>query len=133
MGKKRRDQQTLEAIRFGKLVNLLLDPGHPELGCMNQSDIARVTGMEVSHINKLTNGTRKGMGTDIIRRMRDKLKIDPAFFFEDKEPTDLKLFILSEERMKRQLSNHEERLAAVEAALAIAPVQSSKPERKTKR
>lgn len=117
MGKPRLDESTREAKRLALLVDILGKVGHPEHGRLNQLQIATMTGVEVTHINKIVNNDRpRGLGADIIRKMRDGLKIDPMFFFDDKEPTDLNVYILAEKRIQKRFDSIEERLAALEAS-----------------
>lgn len=120
MGKPRLSTTTREAHRLRLLCGLLADPGHPELGRLNRARIAELTGVDISHLHKICIQDRpRGLGADIVRKMRDGLRIDPWFFFDDAEPTSLNIYVLSKERVKRSLADHESRLVALEEALAL--------------
>ena len=112
MGKPRMAESTMEVKRFRVLIKLLTTtPGHPEFGVMTETAIAKLIGMSVSYVNKFKNEDRdRGVGSSIIRQTMKGLKIDPKFFYEDDEPKDLKLYILSEKRIEKAVINHEARL-----------------------
>ena len=128
MGKPRLNESTREAKRLRLLCELLATEGHPDHGRMTRNQVATISGVDVSHINKIYNNDRpRGLGADIIRQMRDRLRIDPDFFFDGEEPTKLSVYILSEERMKRAVADHEARLVAVEEALGLARPKPARP------
>ena len=74
--------------------------------------MARRTGVESSHINKLRSYEkygRKGLGADIIRLVRDGLKVDVAYFYDDYEgERDYRLYPLSAKRDEKRVSALEE-------------------------
>ena len=62
-----------ELLRMSWLIRQLQRDG------IGQAEMERRTGIESSHLNKLLNyegARRKGLGADIIRQVRDGLKID---------------------------------------------------------
>lgn len=134
MGKPRLNESTREAKRLALLIDMLARGEHPEHGRLSQLQVERLTGVEASHLNKIFNADRpRGVGADIIRKMRDGLKIDPMFFFDDKEPTDLNVYILAEKRIAKRFETIEERLAALESMQSNAPPDRTTAPRRVKR
>jgi len=116
----RREGPTREAMRFKWLIE------HYERQGMSQSEFARLTGIEVSYINKLRNAATSGrseIGASIIRRVRDGLKIDPSFFYEDYDgPKDPTLFLLSAKRDEKRVKALED--AARQTELEFAQLKA---------
>jgi len=50
---------------------------------MSYRTIAKELGLTNSYISKICNGDRYGFGTEIIRSIKEKYKIDPRYFFDD--------------------------------------------------
>ena len=95
------NEPTREARRLALLVRLLEEQGHPDHeGPLNVYKIARIVGMDASHLHKIVTVDRpRGLGADIIRKMREGLRIDPAFFFDENEPTELGVYYLGKKRI----------------------------------
>lgn len=113
-GKKSGEPPTIEIRRFSWLVAQLEKEG------IGQAEMARRTGIESSHINKLKNfetSGRKALSADIIRRVKDGLKLDPEYFFDEYDgPCDYKVYDLTKAREKKRVGNIEstvEKLAAM--------------------
>lgn len=114
MGKPRLDQQTRQAARFAALIRELETEG------MSQSEFARRTGIETSYINKIRNGERKGVGADMIQRVRDKLRIDGRnistdYFFDDREPPSYRVYLLDEKRAEKKIGVLEQQVQTLVA------------------
>lgn len=103
---KRRVGPTREALRFKWLIEQC------EANGINQSEFARLTGIEASSVNKLRNlesSGRSEIGASIIRRVMNGLKVDPAYFFSEYDgPKDHRLFLLSAKRDENRVSALEE-------------------------
>jgi transcriptional regulator with XRE-family HTH domain len=108
-GKPRRHVPTREGQRFSWLILQLEQKG------LSQAEICRRTGIAPSHLNQLRNierGSRSGIGAEIVRKVKDGLGIDPAYFFDDYEgQKPFELYSLSAKR-------DENRVAAIEKGLA---------------
>lgn len=102
-----------ELRRFQLLVAVLRESG------INQAEMARRTGIDSTHINKLCNPEKygyTGLSTDIVRKVRDGLNISTDIFFDKElravsEQKDLlNVYSLSDEREKKWQRSVEERL-----------------------
>lgn len=114
MGKKTRYELSREGERFHWLLNQLWNGGRG----LEQKQISKATGLSRSYLNTWihikddSNAGRTGFGTEIIRRVKDGLKISPDYFFDDYEgQADHRLYLLSAKR-------DEVRMAAVETKQA---------------
>lgn len=85
-------------------------------------EFARLTGMDSTHVNKLRNyesSGRTSVGAEIVRLVKDGLKVDPLFFFEDYDDSkegvrDYRLYLLSAKRDEKRVSALEEAKVALE-------------------
>lgn len=112
MAKETQVERTREAVRFTELIRQL------EVDGISQSEMARrmeevappgLTGIDKSYINHHKNETRKGIGTAIIRLVKDAFGIDPDYFFDDYEGVkDYKLYRLDERRVEKQLRDEKD-------------------------
>jgi transcriptional regulator with XRE-family HTH domain len=107
---------TTELQRFIWLVAQLKAAG------IGQAEMARRTGIESSHINRLANAERygyTGLSADIVRKVRDGLNISPDYFLDNYETERPALQLYSLDAQRREKWNHtvEDRLAALEAQL----------------
>ena len=125
MGKQKQGHRTREAVRFTELILQLERAG------ISQSEMARLMSahahgaisVDVSYINHHRNGRRDGIGSSIIRMVRDAFNIDPDYFFDDYEGVkDHKLYYLDERRVEKQLremrAEHDRKLAELQAEIA---------------
>lgn len=128
MAKKTRYELSREGERFHWLLNQLWNGGRG----VEQKQISKATGLSRSYINTWIrikedgNAGRTGFGTEIIRRVRDGLKISPDYFFDDYEgQADHRLYLLSAKRDEVRMAAVETKqaqfaseLASIRAALA---------------
>jgi transcriptional regulator with XRE-family HTH domain len=93
-----------ELRRFQLLVRLL-----GTYAGINRAEMARRTGIDESHISKLCNTEKygyTGLSTDIVRKVRDGIKISTEFIFDPElkpvpEADLLKVYSLDEQREKK--------------------------------
>lgn len=93
---------TRELRRFQLLISRLREVG------VSQAEMARRTGIDSTHINRLANAEKygyTGLSADIVRKVRDGLKISSEYFFEklpqDADPDPLaNVYSLDAEREK---------------------------------
>lgn len=120
-GKPRRDTPTREGQRFSWLVLQLEREG------LSQAEICRRTGISTTHLNQLRNierGGRSGIGAEIVRKVKDGLHIDPAYFFDDYEgEKPFQLFLLSAKRDEKRVSALEDGLASTQRTAASQAVE----------
>lgn len=120
-GKPRRHTLTREGQRFSWLVVQLEREG------LSQAEICRRTGISTTHLNQLRNierGSRSGIGAEIVRKVKDGLQIDPAYFFDDYEgEKPFQLFLLSAKRDEKRVSALEDGLAAAQRTAASQAVE----------
>lgn len=120
-GKPRRDTPTREGQRFSWLVLQLEREG------LSQAEICRRTGISTTHLNQLRNierGGRSGIGAEIVRKVKDGLQIDPAYFFDDYEgEKPFQLFLLSAKRDEKRVSALEDGLASAQRTAASQAVE----------
>lgn len=94
---------------------------------MNQSELSRRTGIETSYINKLRNLESTGktaIGADIVRKVRDGLKVSESYFFDDYEgPKDHRLYLLTAKRDEKRVSAIEEHAEKLEARVAQQSIE----------
>lgn len=99
---------TRELIRFSWLVlQLTRDTS------LSQAEIGRLLGMDKGHLSRLVNyenANYTGLSADIVRNVRDQLKISPEYFFDDYEgeADALKVYSLDEARKKRREAEWED-------------------------
>lgn len=101
-----------ELRRFQLLIRRLRDSG------VSQAEMARRTGIDSTHINRLANAEKygyTGLSADIVRKVRDGLKISSEYFFEtlakDADPDPLaNVYSLDAEREKVWRSSVDEAL-----------------------
>lgn len=121
---KRRASPTREALRFKWLIEQCEQIG------INQSEFARLTGIETSSINKLRNlesSGRSEIGASIIRRVMDGLKVDPSYFFADYDGVkDHRLFLLSAKRDENRVATLEDKVRKQELESAQHIAQMAK-------
>lgn len=114
-GGKPRGEITIELRRFIWLVAQLRAAG------IGQAEMARRTGIESSHINRLANAETHGytgLSADIVRKVRDGLNISPDYFFdqyEDERPA-MPLYSLDQKRRENWSNQVDDRLAKLEQA-----------------
>jgi transcriptional regulator with XRE-family HTH domain len=97
-----------ELRRFQLLVRLL-----GEYGKVSRAEVARRTGILESHISRLCNPEKygyTGLSTDIVRKVRDGIKISTDFIFDPElkavpEAELLKVYSLDEQREKKWQQN----------------------------
>lgn len=124
-GKPRKDQLSREAMRFGWLVSQLERDG------ISQSEMARrmtdagrhYGTIDATYINKIKNagvkGIGKGIGADIIRMVKDGLKVDPAYFYDDYDgQKPYQLYSISAKRDEKRVTAIESELAELKKQLA---------------
>lgn len=120
-GKPRRDTPTREGQRFSWLILQLERKG------LSQAEIGRRTGISPTHLNQLRNierGGRSGIGAEIVRKVKDGLHIDPAYFFEDYEgEKPYELFLLSAKRDEKRVAALEDGLAEAQRIAAAQAVE----------
>ena len=89
--------------------------------------MCRRTGISATHLNQLRNierGSRSGIGAEIVRKVKDGLQIDPAYFFDDYEgEKPFQLFLLSAKRDEKRVSAIEEGLATAQRVAADQAVK----------
>jgi transcriptional regulator with XRE-family HTH domain len=89
---------------------------------MSQAEFARRTGLHPPYLNAIRNmetAGARGIGAEIVRRVKDGLRIDPAYFYDDYEgERDHQLYPLSAKRDEKRVSAIEEELAAVRRDVA---------------
>jgi len=74
---------TRELRRFSWLVTQLVRDTD-----LSQAQIGRLLGMDKGHLSRLVNyenASYTGLSADIVRKVRDQLKISPDYFFDDYE------------------------------------------------
>lgn len=103
------DEITRELTRFILLVSKLRESG------VSQAEMARRTGIDSTHINKLCNPKKygyTGLSTDIVRKVRDGLNLSTDLFFDETLRGDdvLNVYSLDEERQKKWQRSVEDRL-----------------------
>ena len=123
-GKPRRHTPTREGQRFSWLVLQLERKG------FSQAEICRQTGISTTHLNQLRNierGSRSGIGAEIVRKVKDGLQIDPAYFYDDYEgEKPYELFLLSAKRDEKRVSALESGLAETQRLAAQQAVELAK-------
>lgn len=125
MGKKKQLERTREAIRFQALITQL------EMDGVSQSEIARKMctaahdpeAVDTSYISLHRRGERQGIGSAIIRMVKDAFRVDPDYFFDDYEGVkDHKLYYLDDRRVEKQLrdlrAEHAMQMSALQDELA---------------
>lgn len=102
-----------ELRRFQLLIRLLRDYAN-----VNRAEVARRTGIDETHISKLCNTEKygyTGLSTDIVRKVRDGIKISTDFIFDPElkpvpEAELLKVYSLDEQREKKWQRSVDEQL-----------------------
>jgi hypothetical protein len=102
-----------ELRRFQLLVRLL-----GEYGKVSRAEMARRTGILESHISRLCNPEKygyTGLSTDIVRKVRDGIKISTDFIFDPElkevpEADLLRVYSLDEQREKKWQRSVDEQL-----------------------
>src|ERR1700759_462489 len=123
-GKPRRDTPTREALRFHWAILYF----EQKLG-VSGSELARRTGIHQTHINAFRNiqsSGRTGIGAEIVRKMKDGVGLDPAYFFDDYEgQCPAELYLLDRKRdearaaeLAKQLSQLSSKMTTMEQELA---------------
>ena len=112
-----------ELLRMSWLIRQLQRDG------IGQAEMERRTGIESSHLNKLLNyegARRKGLGADIIRQVRDGLKIDLGYFFDDYDgERNYKVYPLSAKRDEKRVSDIESDVAELKRGRAADAVRDA--------
>lgn len=116
-GAKSSREITVELRRFIWLVSQLKAAG------IGQAEMARRTGIESSHINRLANAETHGytgLSADIVRKVRDGLSISTDYFFDmyEGERPALPLYSLDQKRRENWNNTVEDRLAKLERSQA---------------
>ena len=108
---------TRELRRFAWLVTQLTrDYG------LSQAEISRRTGIDQSYLNKLANYEKYGyvrLSADIVRSVRDGIKVSPDYFYDDYdgEVAALPVYSLDAARKKAREREVDDRLGALEQQL----------------
>jgi transcriptional regulator with XRE-family HTH domain len=109
---KRREGVTRETQRMCWLLEQLAAMG------VGQAEVARRTGIDSTYLNKLRRleiSGRSSIGADIVRRVKDGLRIDPSYFYDDYEgQKDHRLYLLSAKRDEKRVSGLENGQASLE-------------------
>jgi transcriptional regulator with XRE-family HTH domain len=108
------EEVTRELIRFSLLVTQLVRDTD-----LSQAQIGRLLGMDKGHLSKLVNyetAGYTGLSADIVRKVRDQLKISPEYFFDDYEgeAEALKVYSLDAARKKARDAVVDDRLHTIE-------------------
>jgi transcriptional regulator with XRE-family HTH domain len=118
-GKPTRHTPTREGLRFSWLLKQLYAKGY------KQAQLVRITGLSQSHISQLQrlgdgeSAGRTGIGAEIVRKVKDSLQIDPAYFFDDYEgEKPHELFLLSAKRDEKRVSAIETAISKIETMSA---------------
>lgn len=119
---------TTELRRFIWLVAHLKD-SHG----IGQAEMARRTGIDSSHINRLANAETHGytgLSADIVRKVRDGLNISTDYFFDQYEGQRPAIPLYSLDQKRREAWNNtvEDRLAALEQSQAQAAARTAQLE-----
>lgn len=123
-GKPRRDTPTREAVRFHWAILYF----EQKLG-VSGSELARRTGIHQTHINAFRNiqsSGRTGIGAEIVRKMKDGVGLDPAYFYDDyTDRRPVELYLLDHKReearataLSKQLSEMSSEMADIRSELA---------------
>lgn len=101
-GRKRKDSPTQQGLRMSWLIQELVQ----EHG--SQAEVARLTGLDSQYVHAFfnieTSGV-KGVSSDILQLLHDKVGIDPIMFFEAWKPGEkrsYRLYSLAERRNARK-------------------------------
>jgi hypothetical protein len=125
-GKPTKNEVSREGERLGYLIRQLEDcecHAGPKAKAANSHgmqavEVAELLGKSEGYISNIkgfgTNG-RSGFGADIVRLVKDRLGIDPHFFYDDYDgPKHHKLYLLSAKRDEKRIVAIEEKALAAE-------------------
>jgi transcriptional regulator with XRE-family HTH domain len=77
--KRRRDAWTPEALRMGALFRALQARGETQ---QHIADTLEIDQTYVSYIAKAPDGTPRGIGAELVRKVLEEYKIDPWYFYD---------------------------------------------------
>lgn len=120
VGKKAKHELSREGRRFSWLLNQLYQSGKG----IPQEELCRLTGLSKSYLStwinilKDSNAGRTGFGAEIVRRVKDGLRISPDYFFDEYEgEADHRLYSLEERRTENRVARVEKAQAETSAQL----------------
>ena len=115
-GKARKDTPTRELQRFRWLIVQLQKKG------ITQAELARRTGMTTSYVNAIRNsdrGRNSGIGAEIVRKMKDGLRLSEKYFFDDYDgERPFEMYLLDAKREEKQIERVMTEQSAVRADVA---------------
>jgi len=89
---------------------------------MSQAEFSRRTGIHGPYINAIRNmdsAGPRGIGAEIVRLVRDGLRVDPDYFYDVYEgEKHHKLYLLGEKRTEKELSSIKTELAGIHRKFA---------------
>lgn len=122
-GRKRRHEPTVHGWRFHWLILQLQKEG------ISQSELARRTGLGVTYINSYANIETSGVygiGAETVQVMRDRMGLDPRYFFDPHEgERPYTMYLLDAKREAAQLAEFSAKLAEVTKRLAESERRNS--------
>lgn len=115
-GKPSETTKTREFMRMHYLVVQLEKRG------IGQTELARRTGVKSGYINVFRNpdrGRNRGIGADIVRKMKDGMGLDPRYFFDDYEgERPYEIYLLDAKREEKRIEGIAQAQSAMQADFA---------------